>query len=60
MASFWRSAVIVPAVIGAGAILGGIYGPGVVGVAAASTSTEDDISASIKTFTSVYDLVERN
>jgi carboxyl-terminal processing protease len=60
MVSFWRSAVIVPAVIGAGAILGGIYGPGVVGVAAASTSTEDDISASIKTFTSVYDLVERN
>ena len=61
MAKLWRSAVVVPAVIGVCAILGGIYGPGVTGVAAASSpSSDDDINSSIKTFASVYDLVERN
>ncbi len=59
MAKIWRSAVLVPAVIGVSAIVGGIYGPGLTGVAAAASS-EDDINGSIKTFTSVYDLVERN
>lgn len=58
MAKIWRSAVLVPAVVGTCAILGGLYGPAVTGVAAASS--EDEISGSIKTFTSVYELVERN
>ena len=37
---------------------GGIYAPGLAGVSAASS--EDDIRASLRTFTKVYDLVEQN
>lgn len=54
----WRSFVLVPAIIAVCSILGGIYGPGLSGVAAASG--EDEIKRSIKTFASFYDVVERN
>jgi carboxyl-terminal processing protease len=40
------------------AVLGGVYGPGVTGVSAASA--EDDIKASVKTFTKFYDVIEQN
>ncbi|MBX5495161.1 MAG: S41 family peptidase [Bryobacteraceae bacterium] len=59
MAMSWRSTLFVPAVVGAFAVLGGIYGPGVVGVAAAA-GNQDDLSANIRMFTSVYELVENN
>ena len=40
------------------AVLGGVYGPGVAGVSAASS--EDDIKASVKTFTRFFDVIEQN
>ncbi|MCS7026287.1 MAG: S41 family peptidase [Bryobacteraceae bacterium] len=42
-----------------GSILGGIFGPGVTGVAAAS-GDEDEISANVKSFTKLLHLVEEN
>src|SRR5712692_3071110 len=38
-------------------VLGGIFGPGVAGVSAASSSGPEDLKASIKQFTKVYNLV---
>ena len=52
-----RSLLLYPAVVGICSVLGGLYGPGVTGVAAAS---EDDVSQTLKTFTKVYTLVEGN
>src|SRR5262249_20909748 len=51
---FWLIALVL-----LGALLGGIFGPGVANVAAA-TANEDDINASFKTFTRIYALVEEN
>jgi len=53
-----RSFFFIPAVIVLCSLLGGVFGPGVSDVSAATQ--EDDIRASIKTFSSVYDLVEKN
>ena len=52
-----RSLLYYPAVVAVCSILGGLYGPGVTGVAAAS---EDEVSQTLKTFTKVYSLVEGN
>ena len=53
-----RSLFLYPAVVAVCSILGGIYGPGVTGVAAATS--EDDVSNTMKTFSKVYALVEGN
>ncbi len=42
-----------------GTFLGGVFGPGVTGVSAA-TGDEDEINASIKSFTKLFQLVEDN
>ena len=58
MKSTRRLLFLAPLVIMAFSFLGGVYDPGVAGVSAASS--EDDIRASVSTFTKVYSLVERN
>ena len=58
MSRIWRSLLLVPAIVAAGAIIGGVYGPGLPGVSAASS--EDEIKASIKTFSDFYAVVEAN
>ena len=57
--SRWRRSLLFPAtVIAFFALLGGVFGPGVTGVSAAGA--EDDIKASLKTFTKIFNLVENN
>ncbi len=58
MSRFWRSLVLVPAILALGAVLGGVFGSGLPGVSAASS--EDEIKASLKTFSNVYAVVENN
>ena len=41
-------------------VLGGIFGPGLTGVSAASNGPEEDLKAGIKQFTKVYEAVENN
>jgi len=41
-------------------IVGGVFGPGLRGVSAASSGLEEELKASSKLFTSVYALVEDN
>lgn len=60
MAHRWRSLLFVPLFILACSILGGIFGPGLEGVSAATSSPEEDLKTSIRSFTKVYDLVEGN
>src|SRR5215831_20751311 len=57
-----RSILIVPLVIALFAILGGVYGPQVETAAAATDNgnSSDEIKASLRNFTKVYDLVEQN
>jgi carboxyl-terminal processing protease len=54
-----RSLFLIPIVILACSVLGGVYGPGLASSAAAASS-EDDVKASLSSFTKVYALVERN
>ena len=54
----WRSIFFAPVIIVLCALLGGVFGPGATGVSAASG--EDEIRASIQSFSKVFDLVERN
>src|SRR5579863_7378846 len=58
MAQKWRSLVFFFFVILFCSVLGGIYGPHV--QAAAISGENDDIGSSLKSFTSVYGLVEEN
>src|SRR5512145_2541864 len=58
MRSNRRSVIFVPLVVLFCSLLGGILGPGINNVAAASS--EDDINAAMKTFSHVYALVEDN
>jgi len=41
-------------------ILGGVFGPGLTDVSAASVGSEEDLKASLKQFTKVYEVVENN
>ncbi|HEV8037852.1 MAG TPA: S41 family peptidase [Bryobacteraceae bacterium] len=41
-------------------VLGGVFGPGLTGVSAATAGPEEDLKTSIKQFTKVYELVEKN
>jgi carboxyl-terminal processing protease len=54
-----RSIILVPVLVLGCSIVGGIFGPEGVSAAAAATS-EDDVKASLRSFTKVYDLVEQN
>ncbi len=58
MSRFWRSLLLVPVLVAFGAVLGGLYGPALPGVSAASS--EDDIKNSLKSFSEIYAVVERN
>jgi carboxyl-terminal processing protease len=58
MKSTRRLLFLAPLIILASAFLGGIYAPGIAGVSAASS--EDDIRASVRAFTEVYSVIERN
>ncbi|MBK9165843.1 MAG: S41 family peptidase [Bryobacterales bacterium] len=57
MARKKRSFLIVPLIIAVCSLVGGVYGPRVEVAAAAS---EDEIKASLKTFTRIYNAVEQN
>lgn len=59
MASSRRSLFVVPFLVLLCSILGGIFGPGLEGVSAA-TGPEDDLKTSLKAFSKVYDVVESN
>ncbi len=54
----WRSMLLVPVVVALCALAGGVYGTSAVDAAAASP--EDDVKASLKVFTKVFDVVEQN
>ncbi len=54
----WRSFIFVPAIVIACSLAGGLVGPNLTGVSAAGS--EDDVKASMKTFSKVYDLLETN
>jgi carboxyl-terminal processing protease len=41
-------------------VLGGVFGSGLTGVSAATSGPEEDLKTSIKQFTKVYELVEKN
>src|ERR1700729_1179263 len=57
----WVSSLLFAAfVIVLGSVLGGVFGPGVTGVSAASSGPEEDLKTNIKNFTKVYELVENN
>jgi carboxyl-terminal processing protease len=58
MARNWRPLLLIGGIVLLGTLAGGLFGPGLPGVAAASG--EDEIKRSLKTFTTIYDVVERN
>ena len=65
MSSQRRYLLFVPLFITACALLGGMFGPGAQPVAAApqhnaSTTSDDELKASIASFTKVYDVVDQN
>jgi carboxyl-terminal processing protease len=60
MASRKRSLLFALLIILLCSVLGGVFGPGLVGVSAASTGAEDELKGGLKQFTKVYDLVEEN
>ena len=61
MARFSRSFLFVPVIVCGFAIVGGVFGPGMEGVSAATASSpEEEMKASLRSFTKVYDVVEEN
>src|SRR5271163_2737368 len=57
----WVSSILFAAfVVVLCSVLGGVFGPGVAGVSAASSGPEEDLKTNIKSFTKVYELVENN
>lgn len=60
MASHRRSFLLLPLIIAIGAIAGGFLGQNSRISVAAATASEDDVKSSIRTFTRVFDLVEKN
>ena len=60
MAQKRRSLLFIPLVVLLCSVLGGIYGPRIRVAAAASTEDSNDVDASLKAFTRVYDVVEQN
>ena len=66
MSSQRRYLFIVPLFLAACAVVGGVFGPGAQPVAAASpqhnasTTSDEDLKASIESFTKVYDIIDQN
>lgn len=60
MTSRRRHIYFVPLVVVVSALLGGIFGPGLAGVSAASPQEQDEIQASVKSFSRLYAIVEQN
>ena len=58
MKSTRRLLFLAPLIVLAASFLGGVYAPGVAGVSAATS--RDDIDASVRTFATVYNLIEQN
>ncbi len=58
MVKSFRSYLFVPSIVVFCAVLGGVLGPGLTDVNAASN--ESEVKSSIQTFSKVYDLVEQN
>ena len=56
----FRSVLLAIFVIALSAVVGGVFGPGLTGVSAASSGPEEDLKSSIKQFTKVYEVVENN
>jgi len=56
----FRSVLLAIFVIALCAVVGGVFGPGLTGVSAASSGPEEDLKSSIKQFTKVYEVVENN
>lgn len=54
-----RSLVLVVSLVAVGSFLGGVFGPGV-GEVSAATGGEDEIRASFRAFTRIYAVVEEN
>jgi carboxyl-terminal processing protease len=54
-----RSLYLIPVLVAACAVVGGIYGPNAQ-VASAASGSDDEITASVKNFTHLYDTVEQN
>jgi len=54
----WRTYLLAPSVVFLFSVVGGVFGPGLTDVSAASNQT--DVDNAIKTFSGVYDLIERN
>ena len=55
-----RSVLLSTFVVVLCSVIGGVFGPGVAGVSAASSGPEEDLKTNIKQFTKVYELVENN
>src|SRR5271154_7354173 len=55
-----RSVLLSTFVVVLCSVIGGVFGPGVTGVSAASSGPEEDLKTNIKQFTKVYELVENN
>jgi carboxyl-terminal processing protease len=55
-----RLLVLAPVIVAMSAIAGGLWDRGGFAVSAAAAASEDDVKASIRTFTRVFDLVEKN
>src|ERR1700761_3627437 len=60
MPRWGRSFLFAAFVIVLCSVLGGVFGPGVTGVSAATSGPEEDLKSNIKEFTKVYELVENN
>jgi len=60
MPRWTRSVLFAAFVIVLCSVLGGVFGPGLRGVSAASNGPEEDLKTNIKEFTKVYELVEDN
>ncbi len=60
MAAHSRSILLVPLIVASAAVMGGFLGQESGVSAAVAAASEDDVKASLRTFTRVFDLVEAN
>jgi carboxyl-terminal processing protease len=60
MTSRLRNLFFVPLIVVLSALLGGVFGPGLTGVSAASPQEQDEIHASVRAFSRLYAVVEQN
>ncbi|HSB13641.1 MAG TPA: S41 family peptidase [Bryobacteraceae bacterium] len=60
MTSRRRHLFFVPLIVVLSTLLGGVFGPGLTGVSAASPQEQDEIQASVRSFSRLYAVVEQN